>query len=42
VEDAAGLVDNEGGAFDAEHFLAVHGLFLEDAVQPADGAVGVA
>lgn len=42
VGDAAALVDDEGGAFDAEDFFAVHGLFFDDAVEPADGAVGVA
>jgi hypothetical protein len=40
--EAAVFVDDEGGAFDAEDFFAVHGFFLEDAVEAADGAVGVA
>ena len=42
VGDVAVLVDDEGGSFDAEDFFAVHGFFLDDAVEPADGAVGVA
>jgi hypothetical protein len=40
--EAAVFVDDECGAFDAEDFFAVHVFFLEDAVKPADGAVGVA
>lgn len=40
--DPAAFVDDEGGAFDAEDFFAVHGFFLDDAVEPADGAVGIA
>lgn len=42
VGDAAAFVDDEGGAFDAEDFFAVHGFFLDYAVEPANGAVGVA
>lgn len=40
--DIAVFVDDEGGAFDAEDFFTVHGFFFEDAVEAADGAVGVA
>lgn len=40
--DAAVFVDDEGGAFDAEDFFAVHGFFLDDSVEAADGSVGVA
>jgi hypothetical protein len=42
VSDATAFVDDEGGAFDAEDFFAVHGFFLDDAIEPADGTVGVA
>ena len=35
------FIDDEGGSFDAHVFLAVHALFLEDAVKVDDDFIGI-